>query len=570
MLERLVITDFAVARSVTVEPGPGLNVFTGETGAGKSLVVDALAFVFGGRRGREVIATGAGRAVVEATLALDGARVAIERTVGLSGRTAVRINGATATLEDARALGERAVDIHGQAEQLAVLRPAVQMDLLDAFGGLVPQRQSVASIVRELREVRRRIRALATDARERERLIEQLRFEAGEIAAAALSEGEDEALRQEHSRLAHAGRLIEDVEAALTALDAPPTGEAVRAVADLSARDPSAGELADLGLLLESTAADLSRGLRRYRDAIEVDPARLAAVEERLDLIARLRRKYGETVAEIIAYGREAEAQLAGLTEGEERIEELAAREETLLVSLSSEATSLSVARRVAAGSLVRALGTELERLGMGGASLATGFSCEDDPGGPAVPLPDFEVVTGSEPAGPLAERFPRAFAESGVDRVEFLASFNPGEAQRPLAAVASGGETSRLLLALTTVLGASAEPRIVVLDEVDEGVGGRAGGLVGEALSRLAERHQVLCVTHLPQVAAYGARHFVVTKQSDGGRTWSELAEVAGEARVEELAVMLGGPGEANRAAARDLISAATNRESPRVAARA
>lgn len=566
MLERLIITDFAVSRSVAVEPGPGLNVFTGETGAGKSLVVDALAFVFGGRRGREVVATGADRAVVEATLALDGARVVIERTVGLSGRTAVRINGATATLENARALGERAVDIHGQSEQLAVLRPAVQLDLLDAFGGLTPQRQSVVSIVRELRDVRRRSRALATDARERERLIEQLRFEAGEIAAAALSEAEDEALRQEHSRLAHAGRLIEDVEAALTALDAPATGEAVRAVADLAARDPSAGELADLGLLLESTAADLSRGLRRYRDAIEVDPARLATVEERLDLIARLRRKYGETVAEIIAYGREAEVQLAGLTEGEERIEELAAREQDLLASLSAEATSLSLARRAAAASLVGALGTELEHLGMAGASLAIGFSCEDDPEGPAVPLPDFEVVTGARPGVQLDDSFPRAFSDSGVDRVEFLVSFNPGEAPRPLAAVASGGETSRLLLALATVLGAAAEPRTAVLDEVDEGVGGRAGALVGEALSRLAERHQVFCVTHLPQVAAYGDRHFVVAKQSEGGRTWSQLAEVTGEERIGELAAMLGGVSEENLAAARGLLAAAM-KESPPLA---
>ncbi|MCL4231982.1 MAG: DNA repair protein RecN [Dehalococcoidia bacterium] len=568
MLERLAITGFAVARSVVVEPGPGLNVFTGETGAGKSLVVDALAFALGARRGREVIASGAGHATVEATLSLDGARVVVERTVGLSGRTSVRINGAVATLDDARALASRAADIHGQSEQLAILRPAVQLEVLDSFGGLAGERRAVAQAVRELRDVWRRLHALATDARERERLIEQLRFEAGEIAAAALSPGEDEALRQERSRLADAGRLTEDVEAALGALDASEAGEAVRAVADIAARDTTAGELADLGLLLESTVTDLARALRRYRDGIEHDPGRLTEVEERLDLIARLRRKYGETVPEIIAYGREAEARLAELAAGEERIEDLAACETELLAGLAADATRLSLSRRQAAAALVQALGVELERLGMGGARLAVGFSCDDDPGGPAVALPDYELVAAGEAPGGPAEPFARAISETGVDRVEFLASFNAGEARRPLAAVASGGETSRFLLALTTVLGASAEPRTVVLDEVDEGVGGRAGALVGEALSRLAERHQVLCVTHLPQVAAFASRHFVVSKQSDGARTWSEISEVTGDDRVRELASMLGGPGEANQAVARELLAAAGERDAARLTA--
>lgn len=568
MLERLAIRDFALARSVVVEPGPGLNVFTGETGAGKSLVVDALAFVLGGRRGREVIGAGAGRAVVEATLSLQGSRVVLERTVGLSGRTAVRMDGVASTLDEARAIAGRAVDIHGQSEQISILRPAIQLEVLDEYGGLTEERRALAASVRELRDVRRHRSALAIGARERERLIEQLRFEAGEIAAAALSPGEDDALRLEHSRLANAGRLTEDVEAALAALEASDAGNAVRAVADIAGRDPTAADLADLGLLLESTAADLARALRRYRDGIDHDPARLAAVEERLDLIARLQRKYGETLAEVIAYGRDAEARLGGLAAGEERAEDLATREAALLATLADSATRLSLARREAAVTLVQKLDGELQRLGMGGAGLAVGFVCDDDAEGPAVPLPDYELVTAGVAPGEAGEPYARAVSEAGVDRVEFLASFNQGEARRPLAAVSSGGETSRFLLALTTVLGASAEPRIVVLDEVDEGVGGRAGALVGEALSRLAERHQVLCVTHLPQVAAFGARHFVVRKLSDGSRTWSEVREVTGEDRVIELASMLGGVGEANLGAARELIAAAFPEDGARLPA--
>jgi len=546
---------------VTVEPGPGLNVFTGETGAGKSLLVDALAFVFGGRRGREVVATGAERAVVEATLSLAGERVTVERTVGLSGRTAARVDGETATGERLRELGERAIDIHGQSDQLAILRPAVQLDVLDGFAGLGPPRQQVAALVRELRDVRRRARALATDVRERERLAEQLRFEIEEIEAAALRPREDEQLRQEHSRLANAGRLFEDVEVALTALDAAPVGEAVRSVGDLAARDATAGELADLAALLDNTAGDLARALRRYRDGIEDDPARLAETEERLDRIARLRRKYGETVDDILAYGREAESRLEGLTGTGQSLEELAGRERELLGQLASEVRALSRARREAAGRLVCAIAAELERLGMGGASMAIGFACDDDPEGPPVTLPDFEVVGANETGLADGEPIARAFTESGVDRVECLASFNAGQAARPLAAVASGGETSRFLLALTTVLGSSAEPRVVVLDEVDEGVGGRAGALVGEALSRLAERHQVFCITHLPQVAAFGRQHFVVTKQSDGSRTWSDIRLVEGDERIEELASMLGGATEASRAAARELLAAGRTR---------
>lgn len=555
MLERLVVRDFAVARSVVVEPGAGLNVFTGETGAGKSLVVDALAFVFGARRGREVIATGADRAVVEATLVIAGSRRVLERSIALNGRSATRIDGETATLDELRSLGEGFVDIHGQSEQLAILRPAVQLAVLDAFAGLAEQRDGVARLVRGLRELRRELRALATDSRERARLIEQLRFETDEIEAAGLQPGEDASLRLEQARLAGSGRLIADVAVALEAIDSAPIGESVSAVRDIVLRDASATELSDLADALETGVSDLARALRRYRDGLEEDPARLAAVEERLDRLARLCRKYADTVDDVIRYGADAASRLATLTGAGASIEDLRARETLLLHRLGEETSALSRARRAAAGDLVRAIAVELGGLGMPGATLSVGFACEDDAEGPSAPVPDYEIVITQSPLAGEGEVHPRACSESGIDRVEFLASFNPGESPRPLSAVASGGETSRFLLALTIVLGKAGEGRLEVLDEVDEGVGGRTGAVVGEALVRLASRHQVLCITHLPQVAAFAARHFVVTKQSDGSRTWSDVLEVTRDDRVTELAAMLGGASAANRRAAEELL---------------
>ena len=561
MLDRLSITDFAVARSVVIEPGPGLNVFTGETGSGKSLVVDALVFVFGGRRGREVIATGAERAVVEAVLSRPEGRVVVERSIALSGRSTVRINGEPASLDALRELAFACIDIHGQSEQLAVLRPAVQLAVLDQFAGLGTERDAVAAVVRELREVRRQAGALATDSRERERLIAQLEFETSEIDVATLAPGEETALRGELARLAGSARLRDEADLALDALDNTSLGKAAMAVQEIAARDPSAAGLADLGAALEATADDLMREVRRYRDAIEEDPERLATVQERLDRIARLCRKYGSTVADVLMYADSARQQLSTLTGAGSSLEALLEREQSLLGTVGERASALSRARRAVAGDLVRAIAAELGRLGMDGASLSVGFACEDDPDGPLAPLPDYEIVITESPLAGEGESHPRAFTESGIDRIEFLASFNAGEAPRPLSAVASGGETSRFLLALTTALGRAAESRIVVLDEVDEGVGGRAGSLVGEALVRLAERHQVLCITHLPQVAAFGDRHFVVTKESRGGKTWSKATAVGEEARLRELAAMLGGDSAANRAAANELLGLAAAR---------
>ncbi len=558
MIEQLTVTGFAVARDVTLAPGPGLNVITGETGAGKSIIVDALDFLFGGRHGRGVIADGAESARVRASVRAGDKALTVERTVRLSGRTAGRIGDDSAPAERLRELGARVIDIHGQSEQLTLLRPAVQLAVLDAFGGLREQRDALAAEVRELRALRREIEAIGADSRERERLLDQLRFEVDEIAQAGLVPGEDDALRREQRRLASVERLLGASAAALEALDAPAIAEAVAALEEIAEADPDATGLRTEGVTLEQAAADLGRSLRAYRETLEDDPERREAIDARLDLIARLRRKYGESVEAILQYESSARERLQAMETAGSSLEELRERAAALATSAAEAAAGLSLARREAAGRLIADVAVELARLEMPGASLAAGFACEDNADGLAVTLPDYEVVAPDAATSGGGEPGRRAFTESGVDQMELLAAFNPGSPPRPLRSVASGGETSRFLLALTTVLGAAAEPRLVVLDEVDEGVGGRAGSVVGEALRRLAARHQVLCVTHLPQVAAYGARHFVVTKASDDARTWSDIEEVEGEARLREIALMLGGDTPANRAAAADLLQSA------------
>ncbi|GIW13939.1 MAG: DNA repair protein RecN [Tepidiforma sp.] len=560
MLERLEISSFAVARDLAIDLRPGLTVFTGETGAGKSLIADAIAFVFGARMGRDVIAHGADRAVVRARLAVQGRPRTIERTLTLAGRSTFRIDGEAARLDEVRSLAEGYLDIHGQSEHLAILRPPVQLAALDAFAGLNDDRAAVAALVRELREVRRRLDALRTDARERERLVERLTFEVGEIDAAALVPGEDDALRAEQARLAGAARLREEAARALAALEEPALSEVLAAVRAITARDPSAIELADAGAVLESASLDLRRALRAYADTLEEDPERLAYITERLDRIARLLRKYGDSIDAVLAYRDQAAARLADLAGSEASVDELEARERALLEQLAVRAADLSHRRRISAGALVRAISAELSHLAMGGAGLAVAFTCDDEPSGIPVAVPDYEIIAAdSPPLGDIPlETAPRAFTESGVDRVEFLASFNPGEPPRPLSAVASGGETSRFLLALTIALGQAASGRLEILDEVDEGVGGRTGSVVGQALRRLAARHQVLCITHLPQVAAFADTHFVVEKRTDGRRTWSEVRELGPDERKQELAAMLGGVSEANLAAAAELLEAA------------
>ncbi len=584
MLEEIDIRNFAVAEHVRLRFAPGFNAITGETGAGKSLIIDALALLLGGRADPTVVRAGTDAARVEGVFRVapesdealaellaevgiepeDGLLI-ISREVPRQGRSVARVNGRAVVQSALAALGRRLVDIHGQEDQLSILRAAEHLGYLDRFAGLGAERATVAALVAELREVRTAIHRLTEDERERARRQERLAYEVQEIDAARLRPGEEEELRAERQLLASAeelARLSDAAHAALTggsrsasAVDA--LGLAAEALAQLARIDPRMAETAALAEALQSQVYDLARELRAYREGVEYNPRRLERIEERLALIAALKRKYGATVAEVLAYGERARAELDELAMGEERLEQLREREEALRARLAEAAERLSHARRRAACRLAEAVQAEIAALDLAGGRFAVRMERQEDPEGVSVALPLEELVTpGGEPVA--AERARVAFDRSGVDRVEFYVSLNPGEPLRPLAKVASGGETARLMLALKTVLGAADSVPTLVFDEVDVGIGGRSGRVVGEKLAALGRHHQVICITHLPQVAALAERHLAVTKRVDGGRTFTEVRALGGEERRRELAAMLGGLTAAHLAAADEMLAAA------------
>ncbi len=563
MLAELAIRNFALLESVQLALGPGLNVLTGETGAGKSIIIDAIGAVLGGRTSTDVIRTGAERAIVEAIFDLtdlpaiqallaeralegDDGTLILSREISRSGRTVARVNGRTVPVSLLAELGALLVDVHGQHEHLSLLRADAQRDLLDRYGGLMAQRQTLAGLVRELRAARAEWRALQQDEREVARRIDLLSFQVEEIRAAKLRPGEEEELARERTLLANAGRLAElaaAVQAALTggttSGDEPSAidllGRAQRHLAQLVRIDPQLASHEQA--LLEATAQieELGRTLRAYAEAIEFSPERLEAVDDRLELIRNLQRKYGATVEEVLAFAEQAAQELDALMNREARSNALLERIATLEQEVAGAALALSRARRAAGDRLAGAVAAELRALSLRG---------------------QFEVALLQQRAAdglPLdGERW--RYDESGIDEVAFLFAPNPGEPAKPVARTASGGELSRVLLALKAVLSEADRTPTLIFDEVDAGIGGRSGRVLGEKLAELAQRHQVVCVTHLPQIAAYGDQHFFITKQVRDGRTITQVTALDGEARITELAQMLGGVTSSTLQQAREL----------------
>lgn len=594
MLSELHIRDFAIIDELHLSFAPGFTVLTGETGAGKSIIIDAVSLVLGGRADPTMVRAGADRALVEAIFRLEPARqkalrpilereglegdepdlLVLSREIRAEGRSICRVNGRAVTLALLREVAEGLVDIHGQSEHLSLLRVREHIFLLDRFAGLEPLRARVASLVEQVRAVRRERVALEQDEKERARRIDLLQYQIAEIEAANLRPGEEEELAEERVRLANAEHLALLLAEALRALDEGGTegaaatdliGRAVRALEGLARIDgtltPRLQEAEELLYRLQ----DLADGLRDYRRRVEYNPRRLAEVEERLDLIRRLKRKYGATVAEVLDYARRAAAELEAITHSEERIADLLAQEERLLAELGHVVLELSARRREAAHRLAAGIERELRDLRMAGARFDVEFRWEEDPEG--IPLtPDLLArygLEGMEPVGRVA------FDATGIDRVEFLVSPNPGEPLKPLAKIASGGETSRLMLALKAVLCRVDETPTLIFDEIDQGIGGRVGATVGEKLWRLSIAgpdgglaHQVLCVTHLPQLAGFGDAHLRVEKVPLEGRTVTRVTALEGPARVEELAQMLGASGESAYRSAEEILEEARLRK--------
>jgi DNA repair protein RecN (Recombination protein N) len=583
MLQELDIRNVAVAEHVRLSLGDGFIALTGETGAGKSIVIDALAMLLGGPADATAVRAGAERARIEGifrladdpdeaiTAALEEAGVEpedglliVSREVPAQGRSVARINGRAVVQSVLRSIGARLVDIHGQEDQLSIFRAAEHLGYLDRYGHHGGERAAVAALAAELRALRAELRRLTEDERERARRQDRLRFEVEEIGAADLSPGEEDELRAERQLLANAeelGRLADGAYAALVESDegasaADALGVAADSLAQLAALDRRQGDLATQAEALQSQAIDLARELRAYRDQIEADPERLQGIEERLTLLASLKRKYGQSIEEVLAYAERAAAELEALDTSEERAERLASEIEAVAAGLGEAADRLSRARRETAARLSAEVEREIAGLGLRGGRFAVHVARPAADDGVATDLPEEELI-GPDGGGATGPRRQVGFDRTGIDRVEFYVSLNPGEPLRPLARVASGGESARLMLALKTILGAADSVPTLVFDEVDVGIGGRSGQIVGEKLAALGAHHQVLCITHLPQVAARARQHLAVAKHVQGERTFTEIRELEHEDRVRELAAMLGGVTEPNLRSAEAMLAA-------------
>ncbi len=579
MLTELRIENFAIIQKLELNFQPGLIAFTGETGAGKSIILDALAAVIGGKTDASMIRAGADRAEVEAHFSIPAeSKAAVEellereelldepgfltlsREIRREGRSTARINGRSAGLSLVRELGSYLIDIHGQSEHLSLLNVNRHIHLLDRYASL-PGLEAYRSAYARLLELRRELQKLRQTEQDAERRTDLLSYQLEEIDSAHLKPGEDIELRQERDRLANAENLAIYAQRALAVIDegspeSPAagdlTGQVVQLLASIAKIDPSRQALSEQASTISELLSDLTTELRNYLEGIEFNPRRLEQVEERLDLYHKLQRKYGGSVEAVLAFAEKSRQELDTIAHATERIAELQQQEAAQLAGLAKQAEELSRLRKAAAEKLEKGVERELGDLSMNGARFSVAFHCEPDPNG----LP---VKSGTLPSEGEAQ----AFDANGIDKVEFLIAPNPGEGLKPLVKIASGGETSRLMLALKNVLAQADFIPTLIFDEIDQGIGGRIGGVVGEKLWQLGRRHEVLCVTHLPQLAAFGDQHFSVRKEVAAGRTTTIVRSLDDPSRLEELAQMLGSLSDANRSAARETLSAARKRAS-------
>jgi DNA repair protein RecN (Recombination protein N) len=561
LIERLRIEGMAIVDRVELEFGPGLNVLTGETGAGKSIVLGALSLLAGARASAQTVREGCDETVVEAVFETAGlpdleedlARRGIEtdehelivrRTVSGAGRSQARLAGQLVPVSTLAEIFAGRLEISSQHDSQALLRPEVHGRLLDRMGGLEPLRARVREGFAALRALDEDLARLRAETRERAREQDFLAFQVSEIDAARLDAAEIAALRSERSRLVHAERLQEDGALALGALVGDPQGADGASVADLLSGvvrrleglrelDPDLSDLAARIAGVRDELSDAALDLERHFSGIEADPSRLAASEERLHQVERLQRKYGATIEEVLRFRDRAAGELASIEGAEEREAEILAERGRRSDLLALDAERLSAGRAKAAGRLSKAVRTSLRELAMPRGRFAVALEPVDSPDG---------IPCGSNGAEAPAFRF-SADAEGEL---------------RPLRAVASGGELSRLFLALKESLRESDAGMVLVFDEVDSAIGGRAADRVGRKLAELAGHHQVLCITHLPQIAAFAQSHFRVEKQEQGGRTQTRVARVEGAERVLEIARMAGGEsvGEATLEHARELLA--------------
>ncbi len=555
MLVELRVKDFGIIEEVDWNLGPGLNVITGETGAGKSLVIDAVEAILSGKLDEDSVRHGAVEAQVEGVFALpagnsgcalreflagkdlqsDEDTLVIEYRLRKGGRSVNRVNGHAVPRGMLQQIGGFLVDIHGQSEHLSLLNQEHHIDYLDACAGTLELRHDFAERARKLAATEEELKGIVEKEKDMARREEFLRFQVEEIKQAKLNDGEMEELQREKDILsateqlkalsAEACQALDGEEASGTSSALDGLNMAVRAVKRLVELDPSLK--AQLGSLEDAVygVEEAARSIRAYGEGLENDPERIEEIESRLQLIRNLKRKYGQTIAEILAYVEKASAELDGITRSPERRAELEKTRLNMRTEMGQMAGKLSEMRSRAAVELASRVKHELADLGMS----RVGFN---------VAIEHREAAEGV----PLADGKCYAFHSSGVDQVGFIVSTNPGEPFRPLARIASTGETSRFTLALKAALARADNVPVLIFDEIDIGVGGRSGEVLGRKLWSLAQSHQVICVTHLPQIAVFADAHFSVHKEVSGERTRSILETLDGEDRTRELAVMLTG----------------------------
>ncbi|MCX6905925.1 MAG: DNA repair protein RecN [Verrucomicrobia bacterium] len=563
MLTTLRIKNLALVVDLTLELQPGCNVITGETGAGKSILIGALNLLLGERADRTLIRSGCESCCVEAVFEVKRLRaplpsflqenglepcedghLVLKRIFTAAGANRQFVNGSPTTLNILATLGEWLVDIHGPHDHQSLLHPARQLEILDAFGNLSQDRAAFAELVRRHAAIAAEKAALIVDEKTYAQQLDLLRFQTREITEAGLQPGEEAEIEQEHQRAANAAKLLELGQAALGALsesdDSVLTklGVTGRALQELQRIDPSAASLATAQEQAVAGLRELQGELSHYLDRIELDPARLRELEDRLNLLHSLRRKYGPTLAEVIAFGEEAKKRLASLEQRDAELARLNAELRKLDAELLAAGREISNRRRKIIPRLAKAVAAELGLLGFKQSRFDVSLQSNAD-----------AVSSGA------AGSSPHAPSSTGFDTVEFQFAPNPGEPPRPLRAIASSGEMARVMLALKTVLAAEDDIPVLVFDEVDANVGGETAQAVGAKMRQIARQHQVLCITHLAPVAAQADAHLVVSKEVKAGRTVTEIALLDRVGRVSELARMLGGPTDAARQHAAALL---------------
>ena len=579
MIEELRITSLGVIDSSTLELGPGLTVITGETGAGKTMIVTALGLLLGGRADTGAVRSGAKLARVEGVVAIgdlpglaeqveeaggvvEDDRLVVARNVSAEGRSRAFVGGASVPVATLGEIAQPLVAVHGQSDQHRLLQARAQREALDRFGGesVAAQLASYAATHEQLEVVEAELVEVVATARERAREADLLRFGLGEVEAVAPEPGEDQSLAAEEARLGFSDTLRGAAEQAREALsseqeavDALATTAAARTALDgVRDHDAEAGELADRLAEITYLLSDVAADVASYASRIETDPARLAAVSERRAALTALTRKYGDTIDDVLAWAEQSSRRLLELDSTDERIDRLRDRRVELRDQLTEQATALSVARQEAAQRLGSQVSEELTLLAMPHARLTVEVTQTEAP-------EDARSAEGRRAPLPVAGRWVR-YSAHGVDDVELLLAANTGSEPRPLAKGASGGELSRVMLAVEVALAGTSPVPTFVFDEVDAGVGGAAAVEVGRRLAELARTAQVLVVTHLPQVAAYADRHVVVEKSSDGTVTSSGLTVLDDAARERELSRMLAGLTDSDTALAhaRELLEVA------------